>query len=118
MAILHLGLFLDGDECVFDPGYKMPRGSYEPSPAGVENMRVCWEANRNQIMDAWYNDPDDDEGWHQGERPWAWWLFVADRPQPASRRDEPRLVREIERRLEQNSRRRAAAAAKKKETPK
>lgn len=51
----------------------------------------------------------------------SWWLFVADRPRPGSRIDEPPLVREIERRLKLKERRRAAAAARKnttKETPK
>ncbi len=117
MAIMHNGPGFDWDELVFDPTYKMSHRSYTPPPAAVEAMRTCWEANKDRIMDAWYNDPDDDEGWHRGERPWAWWLFVADRPQP-DRTEEPALVRKIERRLELNERRRVAAAAKKKETPK
>jgi hypothetical protein len=116
MAVLHDGPFLDGDELVFEPAGAPKSKSWDLSPSAVEAMRVCWEANHERVMAEWFADPNDEEHWHWNERPFAWWLFVADRPRPGSRTDEPPLVREIERRLKLNERRRAAAAAKKKET--
>jgi hypothetical protein len=118
MAVLHYEPFFDGDELVFEPAGAPKSKSWDLSPAAVEAMRACFEANRERVMEAWFADPNDEEGWHQDERPYAWWLFVADRPRPGSRRDEPQLVREIERRLELNERRRVARQLHKKETPK
>jgi len=116
MDVLHSGPFLDGDELLFEPpGAPPPPRSWGLSPAALEAARVCWEANKEQILDAWFSDPNDVEGDHWSERPWCWWQFVADRPYPG-RQNEPAMVKEIERRLELNERRRAAAAKKKENT--